>query len=246
MKYRKFLELVEKATGVKPTHSLISQKLGGKPTAGALSNRYFNDGNLSLQELFVLKSQFSNVEIESDNPTSNKILDNLKQEVEISPEQIITSDDKLHEKYYIVPFWEGVDEEITSRIKDDEVNGLPLGVDYITNKLKCKPENLRIISMLGDDMDGGQYPIRNKDLLLIDISRNQPYETGVFFVTTHGGTRLYVRRIFERMADSARYFTTIDNEIYKKDIEKYWTEEKWIEADVQIVGRVIKNMSYTI
>ena len=65
-------------------------------------------------------------------------------------------------------------------------------------------------------------------------------------MTTHGGTRLYVRRIFERMTDSARYFTTIDNEIYKKDIEKYWTEEKWIEADVQIVGRVIKNMSYTI
>ena len=146
----------------------------------------------------------------------------------------------------VIPYWEGINEEITSRIKDDELPELTLNQDYIINKLKCKPENLRIISMLGDDMDGGQYPIRNKDLLLIDISRNQPYETGVFFVTTHGGTRLYVRRIFERMIDSARYFTTIDNEIYKKDIEKYWTEEKWKEADVQVVGRVIMNMSYTI
>lgn len=232
--YRDYLDQVEKDFGIRPTHVEISNILGGKPNANSLSNRLFNNGFLKQQERLLLDAHYYNKEIDLNLIKTNENLIGA------------VSDDKLHEKYYIVSFWEGVDEEITSRIKDDEVNGLPLGVDYITNKLKCKPENLRIISMLGDDMDGGQYPIRNKDLLLIDISRNQPYETGVFFVTTHGGTRLYVRRIFERMIDSARYFTTIDNEIYKKDIEKYWTEEKWKEADVQIVGRVIKNMSYTI
>lgn len=162
----------------------------------------------------------------------------------VSIENVNVSDDKLQGKSFNIPYWEGINDEVTSRIKDDDITEFGLDLQFIIRKLKCEPENLRVISMLGDDMDGGLYPIKNKDLLVIDTSRNNTYESGVYFVTTHGGTRLYVRRIFERMSDSARYFTTIDNEIYKKEIEKSWTLEQWKEADVQIVGRVIMHINY--
>lgn len=231
--YRDYLDQVEKDFGIRPTHVEISNLLGGKPNANSLSNRLFNNGYLKQQERMILDAHYYNKEMDANLIKTNENLINV----------ICASS---HANFINVPYWEGIDEETTNRIKDDGVPFLPLGLDYITNNLRCNPDNLRIISMLGDDMDGGTYPIRNKDLLLIDISRNQPYESGVFFVTTHGGTRQYVRRIFERMTDSSRYYTTIDNEIYKKEIEKFWTVEKWEEADVQVVGRVIKNMSYTI
>lgn len=230
--YRDYLDQVEKDFGIRPTHVEISNILGGKPNANSLSNRLFNNGFLKQQERLLLDAHYYNKEIDLNLIKTNE---NLISAV---------SDDKLQGKSFNIPYWEGINDDVTSRIKDDDITEFGLDLQFIIRKLKCEPENLRVISMLGDDMDGGLYPIKNKDLLVIDISRNNTYESGVYFVTTHGGTRLYVRRIFERMSDSARYFTTIDNETYKKEIEKSWTLEQWQEADVQIVGRVIMHINY--
>lgn len=250
MKYRKFLELVEQATGVRPTHSLISKKLGGKPKAGALSNRYFNDGYLSYQELVFLANQFTTVDfseylnesIENINKqlNSNELIE-IKKTSEPSVDFI--SSDLYAGKSYRIPYWDG---EAAEQIKKPNVDDLCVDVQTIYTDWKTTPESLIFISMPGDEMEGGEYPIRNKDSLIVDTSRTNISESGVFFCTTQGHTRVHVRRIIEVMSGSIKCITTVDNPRYKSFIEKQWTEEKWLAADVQVIGRVIKNESYTI
>lgn len=179
----------------------------------------------------------------------NQIITNSEISIETTPQQenfIYTSDKDLIGKDYKIPYWKSGNEETDKRLRDDELTEFCLDMQFIVKKLKCNPENLRFISMPGDDMDGGDYPIKNKDLLLIDISRTDTYESGVYFATSHNNSRIYVRRIFEKMAKEKSYYTSVDNERYKSIIDKIWTEEAWKAADVKVIGRVIKNMSYVI
>lgn len=145
---------------------------------------------------------------------------------------------------YPIPYWEGCS-ECSDMLKRDGFNDLKIDIELI-NSWNVKPEDLRIIAMPGEDMDGGEMPIRNKDLLVIDTSRNNIVESGVFFCTTHGNSRVYVRRIIEKMTDDVYCVTTVDNLRYKSIIEKKWTEEMWKQADVKVIGRVITNATYTI
>ena len=145
---------------------------------------------------------------------------------------------------FAIPYWDGYC-ECAEKLKRDDFTDLKLDVELIKS-WNAKPENLCIIAMPGDDMDGGDFPIKNKDLLIIDTSRNDTYESGIFFATSHGCTRVYVRRIFEKNSKEKSYYTSIDNPIYKSVIDKIWTEQQWKEADIKIIGRVITNATYTI
>lgn len=147
---------------------------------------------------------------------------------------------------FAIPYWEGCN-ECFDRLKRDDFRDLKLDIELI-NRWNVKPEDLRIIAMPGEEMNGGEMPIANKDLLVIDISRNNPYESGVFFVTSHNCQRVYVRRLMETLNEKGEsvIFSTVDNVIYKKAIEKFWTKEMREEADIRIIGRVITNAIYTI
>lgn len=147
---------------------------------------------------------------------------------------------------FAIPYWEGCN-ECSDMLKRDDFADLKLDIELI-NSWGVKPEDLRIIAMPGEEMNGGEMPIANKDLLVIDINRNNPYESGVFFVTSHNCQRVYVRRLMETLNEKGEsvVFSTVDNVIYKKAIEKYWTKEMRKEADIKIIGRVITNATYTI
>lgn len=147
---------------------------------------------------------------------------------------------------FAIPYWEGCS-SCNDQLRREDFSDLKLDIELI-NSWNVKPEDLRIIAMPGEEMNGGEMPIRNKDLLVIDISRNNPYESGVFFATSHHCQRVYVRRLMETLNEKGQsvVFSTVDNEIYKKAIEKYWTKEMRTEADIKIIGRVITNATYTI
>lgn len=147
---------------------------------------------------------------------------------------------------FAISYWEGCN-ECSDMLKRDDFADLKLDIELI-NRWNVKPEDLRIIAMPGEEMNGGEMPIANKDLLVIDISRNNPYESGVFFVTSHNCQRVYVRRLMETLNEKGEsvIFSTVDNVIYKKAIEKFWTKEMREEADIRIIGRVITNAIYTI
>jgi len=143
-----------------------------------------------------------------------------------------------------IPYWEGCyKEEFKDLLLKDGVTECMMDYQVLVNDWGCIPENLRILSMPGEEMDGGSYPLKNQDLLIIDVGRTDTIESGVFVATSHGGTRIYVREIVERMSDEFMFFTTITNTKWKEYISKKWTMEQWKQADIQIVGRVIKNMS---
>lgn len=158
---------------------------------------------------------------------------------------IVETDKELNGKgrFYKIQYWSGPSADLIKKYGVDDLN---VDLQIIINDWHTNPEKLMFIAMPGDDMDGGDYPIKNKDILVIDTSRNNIAESGVYFCTTHGHSRVYVRRIIEKMTDEIVCVTTVDNPRYKSIIEKKWTEEAWKAADVQVIGRVIKNMSYTI
>lgn len=249
MKYRKFLELVEKTTGVKPTHALISQKLGGKPTAGALSNRYFNDGNLSLQELFVLKSQFPNIEIETDSPLSNEILDSLNQNnietikiektEDFAPEQI---SEELKGKYAKINYWDGCSTN-QEKIINPLYTELIVDLQRVINVWNCNPADLCIIAMPGEEMNGGCYPIKNNDLLIIDKSQTDISSAGIYFYTTNNHSCVFVRRVMEKM--KGHYMFTCDNQNYSV-LNSTYSMQELEEMDFKVIGRFVANESFRV
>lgn len=166
--------------------------------------------------------------------------------VKIPRDFVLCERKNVNSSVFAIPYWEGC-HECSDRLKRDDFIDLKLDIELI-NSWNVKPENLCIIAMPGEEMNGGEMPIANKDLLVIDISRNNPYESGVFFVTSHNCQRVYVRRLMETLNEKGQsvVFSTVDNEIYKKAIEKYWTKEMRTEADIKIIGRVITNATYTI
>ena len=155
----------------------------------------------------------------------------------------ILDETNLKGKKVSIPYWDGISADLIKKYGVDDLN---VDLQIIINDWHANPENLIFIAMPGDDMDGFEYPLKNKDTLIVDTSRNNIAESGIYFCTTHGHTRVYVRRIIEKMTDEILCVTTVDNPRYKSIIEKKWTEEMWKAADVQVIGRVIKNMSYTI
>ena len=221
VKYREFLEEAEKKLGVRPSHIEVSNALGGSPNPNALGARLCKDSFLSVAEYNILYKEFLDT--------------NEKQVKEI----------KAEGKMFEIPYWERA-KEFECLLTKPTVTECFMDMQVIKNEWLCEPENLRIITMFGDEMDGVDFPIKNQDLLIIDISRTNTAESGVFVATSHGGTRIYVRRIIEKMSCEYSYVTTIDHPRLKDIITKKWTMQQWKEADIQIVGRVIKNMSLKI
>lgn len=149
----------------------------------------------------------------------------------------------LQGRFYEIPYWDECP-VFSEKLKDSQLSSLILDAEFIVNKLNCDPSALRIITMAGEDMDGGCYPLRNGDILLIDTSKTDLTETGVFFISTQNCSMVFVRRLLGTMAGDV--YSTVDNPLYKEIVEKTWSAEEIKEIDLQIIGKVIKNMSFMI
>ena len=154
-----------------------------------------------------------------------------------------TSDKDLSRRFVDIPYWH--DEKCENqKIKDKSVTSIVLDLELITHKLNCKPENLRIIAMPGEEMDGGTYPLKNGDILLIDTSQKDYSNSGVYFVTTQNNKMVFVRRLLELMYGSIS--SSVDNPIYAPQVNKTLSQKQLEEIDFKIIGRVIKNLSLKI
>lgn len=149
------------------------------------------------------------------------------------------------EKSIVVPYWSCGKPEVNSKIRNENYTEFTLDLQFVIDK-KLKPENLVVVAAMGEEMNGEFYPIKNKDILLVDTSRNDINESGIFFCTSNQNSCVYIRRIIEIMNGGIYAKTTVDNKIYREifGLEKSWTIEDWEEADIKVIGRVIKNMSY--
>ncbi len=65
---------------------------------------------------------------------------------------------------------------------------------WLKNILGVNPNNVAIIQAKGDSMDGGNYPIKDGDLLMVDESYKEPIHNQVFVVNL-GNNDIVVKRI---------------------------------------------------
>lgn len=103
---------------------------------------------------------------------------------------------------------------------------------------KKEPENICIIAMPGDRMNGGERAFKNKDVLCVDVSENTVAGGGYYLITTNSGADAFVCAISKRFDGAYRVFFT--NPLYSAD-EYTVTKEEAQKRGVKIVGRIFHN-----
>ena len=97
---------------------------------------------------------------------------------------------------------------------------------------------LRVLTMLGDTMDGGTTPIRNNDMLMIDLASNDILSSGIYAYTAKGDNLIFINGLKQKMDGSVKFYywnKTYHDIVYSPDELK--------EANFKVIGRVLKNLS---
>ncbi len=116
--------------------------------------------------------------------------------------------------------------------------------NIVENVWGRKVENIRVIAMAGDKMDGGGYPFKNRDILLVDTSANDAAKTGAFLFTTRGGEGIFLCNLNQKLNGDIEF--SYNNEGYNSNPLRTYSAEQLKELDFKIIGRVFKNESYNL
>lgn len=99
------------------------------------------------------------------------------------------------------------------------------------------PDNLRIMTMHGNNMNATEYPLRNNDILVVDISGRDISRPGIY-VYKSAKSGITVSGIQQKQ-NGALILINLD----KKYPDEEYTAEELRNIDFKIVGRVVKNLS---
>lgn len=212
MKHSVLLERLQNLTGKKIRITDISKTLA--INYSAIANRAKRDSDYSFDELEKI-SQAYNVDIINNHLTN-------------------THGDKVEIQYYINP-------NLQTNIKTPKVTSIWFDRELVENIWNMNPSDLRIVTMLGDKMDFGSYPLRKNDILIMDISDKDVTKAGIYAFTTHNDTYMFINGINRRFDGTYRFYFYNNN--YP---EKILTDEEVEKADIKVVGRIVKNLSLTI
>ena len=146
----------------------------------------------------------------------------------------IISDDVLK-----IPYWEQFPEEMKR-------NDYPYVVILKTSlkDWKKETEKLRIITMNGDRLENYWYKIRNNDVLIIDTAENKinTNGSGLYFATSRNNNMFWVREM-QMLYNGGIEFNSYPPFGHNT---KVITPEELKEADFKVIGKVIKNVSFTL
>lgn len=146
--------------------------------------------------------------------------------------------DQVQIKYIQIP---GISDAIikSSFVKER----LQFDREIVENAWNRVPENQRIIKMRGDKMETGLYPLRNNDILVIDISQNNVADSGIYLYSTevNGEKEVFINNVNKRPDGCLRmsYF----NPKYEEII---YSPEELVNMNFKVIARVVKNLSLTI
>ena len=112
-----------------------------------------------------------------------------------------------------------------------EVTPVRIGKELIKNIWKTEPENLKLFKASGDSME---HVITDNDLLLVDVSRTDFNNGGIFVLTINNDW--FVKRLRLRVTGELDIIS---------DNDKYPVETLKPNSNIEICirGRVIKNLS---
>lgn len=202
-----------------------------------IGNRASRNSNYSLEELVKLSTFFgvdlvsvSNFNVEAFSPVAST---QVKEDI---IEQITET---TKEKSCVIPYYDDSDFD-KEKITNPHFTELLLDLQKVISVYGANPDDLRFISMIGDEMDGGIFPIKNNDLLVINTSITDLSTTGIYFCKTNYG--LFVRRITQLISDGAIY-CTVDNPMYTEILSKKFTIDRLEEMGFKVLGKVIGNES---
>ena len=116
-------------------------------------------------------------------------------------------------------------------LDEAEVTPVKIGREIIKNLWNSKPENLKIFTASGDSMAD---TIEDGNLLLIDISKTEYRNGGIFLLTINNDW--YIKRLRMRLTGELDIIS--DNPKYPMETLKPDTD-----IEINIKGRVIKNLS---
>lgn len=116
-------------------------------------------------------------------------------------------------------------------LAEADVTPIKIGKEIIKNIWNSKPEDLKIFKASGDSM---QETITDNDLLLIDLSKTDYRNGGIFLLTVDNDW--YIKRLRLRITGELDIIS--DNEKYPIETLKQDTTH-----EIKIIGRVIKNLS---
>lgn len=139
-----------------------------------------------------------------------------------------------------IPYWEGIPEEL----KHSEYTYVIAQRASIEQGWNLKPESLCITVMNGDAMEYYWYKIRNNDVLIIDTSENKinANGSGVYFATSRNNTMFWIREM------QMLYNGDIEFRSYSPSGNRLrtYTQKQLNEVDFKVIGKVIKNVSFTL
>lgn len=131
--------------------------------------------------------------------------------------------------------------KLKKTIHNSLVTSAWLDKEIVFDVWKRDPKNLRIIKMPGDRLDGGLYPFRSGDILLVDITKTDTLSPGIYVYTAYEEQYIAVARLAYRV--SGKLQLTFNNPCYPT-VE--YSAEELDSIGFKIIGRVIKNLSFTL
>lgn len=103
-----------------------------------------------------------------------------------------------------------------------------------------KAIDLRIMTMQGNNMNCGEYAIKNNDVLIIDTSIKKCSKPGIYAYTTNKTDGISIVGL-QQKADGSLLMIN-----YNKDYQDdEYTLEQLKDMEFKVIGRMIKNMSLT-
>lgn len=223
----------------KITNAEIANILG-LGSGQAVLNRINRGTELKNFEILKLDEAFKT---EINKTTSSKSEANLVSCTDDEIESKITAKlgRKLASRFAEIQYIEDLD-NYNKPVRNPFVTEVIIDAQIIVYKWRCNIEDLRIISMFDDSMDGGEYAIKNGDILIVDTSVKTVTSSGLYLFIIND-KELYIRRIIDTFRNSYIFSA-------KKNEYKIFEEEKTFEdlknANFRILGRVVTDISYTI
>ncbi len=240
MNYTELFQALMLQLGYKPTVQQISDITGTKRnTLYTRSQRL--EQKFTLEELLkieqALKVELVNKSFKMDN--ISLVVPQIEKVEDIAPEQI---SEELKGKYAKINYW---DECSTNKEKiiNPLYTELIVDLQRVINVWNCNPADLCIIAMPGEEMNGGCYPIKNNDLLIIDKSQTDISSAGIYFYTTNNHSCVFVRRVMEKM--KGHYMFTCDNQNYSV-LNSTYSMQELEEMDFKVIGRFVANESFRV
>ena len=146
-----------------------------------------------------------------------------------------------------IPYWEGCKDCIQDLISPVFLTPKIEDKGFIERVWCREPENLRLIALPDNRMDGGSLRYRQGDIVCIDISDNHQANEGIYFYVSKGKnlkTKKYLASVAKiRINFDGNTEILVENPIDPSKKIRTLTPDMILESDFKVIGKVVFNYS---